>query len=348
MRIAAQMPAVAKYDVKVRKAMCRVIGYGMFEKGRVIVRQGHPAQYFYFVLSGQLEIGKQVDDDYNILGTLSPGESFGELASSTTSTARPPSPQRYSTERERTDTELLYIHKDDFTSVLRQQELLDLKDKEDFIASIPLFSDLPARTIRHLAAVCQTKELQANMLVFAEGDNNWFVHIIRKGDCRIVKYVPFAELDLDPKGARKVVVPYPLRDGFVPPFNYRVVPHFLRVANVSSGAHFGEVAAIAAMGSSQLGLALNFPGETRDLLTARFSLISNSRVRYLSISWVEFIRICTVQMAAQAGEKYLQDHARLLNIAALQEAFIARRHWNANKQAAVQQVLADGARRKRQ
>ena len=82
-----------------------------FAAGEVIVREGEVASRFYVITSGEVEVVQQVDGVERRLRTLGPGRHFGELALLQSS-------KRTASVRALTDTTVLAIARQDFTSLV--------------------------------------------------------------------------------------------------------------------------------------------------------------------------------------------------------------------------------------
>ncbi|KAJ3105310.1 Calcium/calmodulin-dependent protein kinase kinase 1 [Phlyctochytrium planicorne] len=249
-KLTLNMPAFMKYDHTVRRALSRVIGYGLFGRGRVIVRQGHAAENFYFVLSGQVEVQKEVDNESFGLSVLESGESFGELALLH-------DVRRSATIVTRCETELLWVNKDDFIHVLKLEATKDEEEKQRFLMSIPYFAALSPSSVKFLANNSQMREVQPNVVLFAEGEAAGHVFIIKEGTGRLVKYVPFEEVYLGKKQSKYILLPHPLPPTLDPTFGSRKVGRFLCIQEVGPSDFFGEAAALAAMGTAQQHASMN-------------------------------------------------------------------------------------------
>ncbi|KAJ3220101.1 hypothetical protein HDU67_006857 [Dinochytrium kinnereticum] len=151
------------------------------------------------------------------------------------------------------ETELLWVNKDDFIQVLKLEATKDLEDKENFLLSIPFFAGLSSSSIKSLAYNSQMREVQPNVVLFAEGEAAGYVFIMRfrEGNGRLIKYVPFEEVYLDKKKSKYLLLPHPLPSNLLPPFGSRKVGRFLRIQEVGPRDFFGEGAALAAMGTAQ-------------------------------------------------------------------------------------------------
>jgi CRP-like cAMP-binding protein len=95
-----------------------------FEPGELIVRQGEVASRFYVITSGEVEVVQQVNGQERRLRTLGPGRHFGELALLQ-------NVKRTATVRALTDTTVLAIARQDFTSLVgNMPELQQAVQKE--------------------------------------------------------------------------------------------------------------------------------------------------------------------------------------------------------------------------
>lgn len=82
-----------------------------FEPGEVIFRQGEPGDLVYSIVSGEVEIIREMPDgEERLLATMGPGEYFGEMALISDAA-------RTATVRARTDVELVAMGRADFTTL---------------------------------------------------------------------------------------------------------------------------------------------------------------------------------------------------------------------------------------
>ncbi|KAI8806092.1 hypothetical protein BJ742DRAFT_818495 [Cladochytrium replicatum] len=193
-KLISTMPAFAKYDLQVRQALCRVIKYQVFPANRVIVKQGHEAQSFFFIMNGTVQVKKQVGGEVLDLSVLRSGDSFGELALLN-------NVRRAATIITLEETEFLVVHRNDFAEVLRAEAERDLEDKISFLHSTPLFSYLSREKLTNLALTSHTREYPANQVLVTEGEIPQHVMLIRDGKCRMLKTVKF-EIRTGPKDTR--------------------------------------------------------------------------------------------------------------------------------------------------
>ena len=88
-----------------------------FPEGTKIIKEGTPAEYFYLISKGEVEIFKETrwgqTANINVLG---PGKGFGEMALITSS-------PRYCSIRAKTDVSLLKLHKKDFEEIVNMDSI---------------------------------------------------------------------------------------------------------------------------------------------------------------------------------------------------------------------------------
>ncbi|KAJ3055497.1 hypothetical protein HDU99_007553, partial [Rhizoclosmatium hyalinum] len=101
---------------------------------------------------------------------LHPGDSFGEVALLNDI-------KRNASVVTKTDVDLLWINREDFMAVLKEEAIRDIEEKETFIASIPYFGQLDRASVNQLAATAKFREVPPNTQIFCEGDkpSNLFI-----------------------------------------------------------------------------------------------------------------------------------------------------------------------------
>ncbi|KAJ3123801.1 hypothetical protein HK098_001641 [Nowakowskiella sp. JEL0407] len=339
-KLTSTMPTFIKYDKQVRTALCRVIKYQSFGSDKVIVKQGHIAHSFFFILAGSVSIKKQVGDSVVDLGVLKAGESFGELALLN-------NVRRSATITTCEDTEFLVVHKSDFTEVLRSEAERDLDEKTKFLALIPLFKYLNKERTLGLALTAHTKEFVSGQVLVAEGDVPTHVMMIRDGSCRLLKVVQFERPKVKKMDKRLFLPALPKTKSIIstlPSFkfdepekaadhrsqenvnshrelsitNHTQTKHtkknnkncskVLRVCDVGRGFYFNEASALATFGTAQALRDMELtPRLIFEMRKSPFSIVANSRVQCLMINRTEFSRVCTAEMLKQIGSRVRID-----------------------------------------
>ncbi|XP_019628252.1 PREDICTED: cyclic nucleotide-binding domain-containing protein 2-like [Branchiostoma belcheri] len=112
-RTMQKMPDFALFPFEIQKQLCQVAWYDSFGTGRVIIREGHAADGFYFVLSGRLVESYAAEDEANTV--LRHGMKFGERELLTRT-------KRRSTVLTQERTELFCVHAQDYDRIFNLQE----------------------------------------------------------------------------------------------------------------------------------------------------------------------------------------------------------------------------------
>lgn len=126
----------ASYPVSTQRQIAEVGQYVKYEARRIIVRQGHPAWNFYFILSGAVVV-LVMDGEQNFVvpkALLRRGQSFGELALISGG-------RRMSTVVATEDLEMLSIWHEDFKRIFDNGGIK--KSEDEFIKNLFFFQGWP-------------------------------------------------------------------------------------------------------------------------------------------------------------------------------------------------------------
>ncbi|HEV2095733.1 MAG TPA: peptidase domain-containing ABC transporter [Chthoniobacterales bacterium] len=157
-----------------------------YEFGDVIVHQGDPADAFYLLTSGRVRAVKIQQNGEEIpLGTLRPGESFGEAALFDGGT-------RSATIRCSTAVEVQRLDRSDFlqltTEVPEVKRHIELTARQrslhGFLYEFSNFGRLPAPALRGVIEKLSPVEFQKGSLIIKEGDPAGPMYILERGRAR--------------------------------------------------------------------------------------------------------------------------------------------------------------------
>ena len=116
----AKSPNTTSFNLcYVRHELAHVLFYDVFERGRVVIRQGDVGYSFYFIVSGSVLVEIQDKDPVsgivrnNIVGELGAGATFGDLALLNDD-------KRRATIVCKEDCEFLKVDKTDFNRILME------------------------------------------------------------------------------------------------------------------------------------------------------------------------------------------------------------------------------------
>ncbi|MFN2507362.1 MAG: peptidase domain-containing ABC transporter [Chthoniobacterales bacterium] len=157
-----------------------------YEFGDVIVRQGEEAEAFYVLISGRARAVKtQANGEEVALGTLRPGDSFGEAALAEGGT-------RNATVRCSTAVDVLRLDREDFLKLVEEEPELRHhvhttarhRALHGFLYEFSNFGRLPAPALRGIIEKLSPAEFPKGELIIREGEEAGALYIIEKGRAR--------------------------------------------------------------------------------------------------------------------------------------------------------------------
>jgi ATP-binding cassette subfamily B protein len=158
-----------------------------YDFGELIVKQGEPANAFYVLISGRARAVKTGahNDEEIVLGSLRPGDSFGEAALIEGGT-------RSATVRCSTSVEVLRLDRSDFLALaenvpeLRQHVQMTRRAHtlQGFLYEFSNFGRLPTPALRGMIEKLQRVQIQKGNLIIKEGDAAGPMYILEKGRAR--------------------------------------------------------------------------------------------------------------------------------------------------------------------
>ncbi|XP_069131070.1 cyclic nucleotide-binding domain-containing protein 2-like isoform X2 [Argopecten irradians] len=179
--------AFGEFPITMQRSLVRVGWYECFEDKRVIIRQGHMADNFYFILSGTavvtiLETDPETKEQLvRTAALLGKGNSFGELALMHGA-------KRSATVTCKNSVELLAVGRDDFIDIFMPVE----KDQEPehirFLRSVILLKGWPiVRLPYHDPKICCFTYFRRGLLLCKDSNTSEWVYVIKTGTCRVLK-----------------------------------------------------------------------------------------------------------------------------------------------------------------
>lgn len=158
-----------------------------YDFGELIVKQGEPATAFYILISGRARVVKAGANNAEeiVLGTLRPGDSFGEAALSEGGT-------RTATVRCSTTVEVLRLNRAEFLALIEtvpelkeyMQVTRRLRTLQSFLYEFSNFGRLPTPALRGMIEKLEKVQFQKGNLIIKEGDSAGPMYILEKGRAR--------------------------------------------------------------------------------------------------------------------------------------------------------------------
>eukprot|EP00057_Strongylocentrotus_purpuratus_P010911 XP_011665385.1 PREDICTED: uncharacterized protein LOC587954 isoform X3 [Strongylocentrotus purpuratus] len=165
-----EMSALGEYPASMQRSIARVGWYESYGPNRVIVREGHMPDAFYFILSGSALVSVPTPGEVKpkILAILLRGDSFGELAILNQS-------KRTSTVTTRENVEMFVISAEDFTNIVMSGNSKMLQDPGT------------ATFMRKDTVLVRDSKL-----------SEW-IYVVKSGSCSVLKQLKNVEPELYPK-----------------------------------------------------------------------------------------------------------------------------------------------------
>ncbi|KAJ8297714.1 hypothetical protein KUTeg_024245 [Tegillarca granosa] len=158
-----------------------------FEDKRVIIRQGHMADNFYFILSGtaivtKLETDLQSGEEVTrTVAVLKKGNSFGELALMHGA-------RRSATVICKEEVELLAVGREDFVEVFMPVDSKQEPEHIRFLRSVDVFTNWPIEKLPyHDPKICCFTYFRRGLLLCKDSNSSEWLYIIKTGSCRVLK-----------------------------------------------------------------------------------------------------------------------------------------------------------------
>lgn len=183
-RLCTRIKSFQKYAPALKKRLIECMQYSVYGAGRVIVKQGHPAKFFYFVINGTIQVFKTEKSAKIVLCEMNAGDSFGELAIIN-------NVKRTASVSCKVTCEFFMIGAEDFLDVLKATNDEDTLNKHNFFKNISIFGGMTPQNIQQVCDLCVKKDTAANEIMIKECEISSSVFFLRKGTVRIVRIVPF-------------------------------------------------------------------------------------------------------------------------------------------------------------
>ena len=188
-RFVMKLACFSRYSLYVRQELANVLFYDVFERGRVVIRQGDVGYSFYSIVSGSVLVEIQDRDPIsgvvrnNIVGELGAGATFGDLALLNDD-------KRRATIVCKEDCEFLKVDKADFKRILMESCRDSWTHSNEILSVHPLFREWSEEQLRLAVEGSQFVEFTANSVVIKNlSENSDNVFIVTKGKCQVIQKV---------------------------------------------------------------------------------------------------------------------------------------------------------------
>ncbi|XP_055895516.1 cyclic nucleotide-binding domain-containing protein 2-like isoform X3 [Biomphalaria glabrata] len=177
----------SEFPITMQESLVKVGWYENFEAKRVIIRQGHTAENFYFILSGTaavviLESDKQTGEQVpRTAAFLGRGKSFGELALMHKS-------RRSATVTCKDDVELLAVGREDFIDIFMHVKEGVEPEHVSFLRTVPILREWPIHVLPldDPTALLFTY-VRRGVLLCKDSNTSTWLYVVKSGHCRVIK-----------------------------------------------------------------------------------------------------------------------------------------------------------------
>ncbi|XP_071476910.1 uncharacterized protein [Diadema antillarum] len=190
------LSSLGEYPAAMQSSIARVGWYESYGPNRVIVREGHAPDAFYFILSGSALVSVSVPGDIKpkILAILLRGDSFGELAILNHS-------KRTSSVSSREAVEMYVISAEDFIYIVMSGNYKVLQDPGtlDFMRSVNFLKEWPLKNIEKNPKKCVFNFFRKNTVLVRDSKFSEWIYVIKSGSCSVLKQLKYVEPESHPK-----------------------------------------------------------------------------------------------------------------------------------------------------
>ncbi|KAK6094965.1 hypothetical protein MT418_005229 [Batrachochytrium dendrobatidis] len=343
------------YDQRIR--FCSVMTYEAHRRGATIIQQGHEPCYFYFILSGQVEVLKDRSDGVTgklRLNLLNQGDCFGEVALDGSYQER-----RTTSIVCTAPSEFLRIDKDAYRKILiGEDSQSDLSKRLKLLKEIPVFSHVDDQILEQAVLKSQVHHFERNTIILEEGKSNRRLFFISSGSCRLDKHLPLIrkrigksqwqlrrpEVDTDTRiGAGQLNPSFTLAKG------EQYYLQCVSLAEVGPGQSFPEplpthISVTESATTERLDLISKINDHDALSMNRAYVTVTATRpVVCITMERIDFARIMTWSML-----KCLLDASILYSIPvmAMQDQWILQQGWKDYKRRVVQETILQKSREK--
>ena len=178
----------AEYPHSMQNALAGVAMYQRTNPQRVIIRQGHYPENFYFIISGwaKVYVCKENENtgeyELSTVAKIGKGQCFGEIALIHQTT-------RQATVESLTEMELLVITKYDFFRIFlsKPEESLEEPEYLKIMRTLLFMHDWPLEKIDEQPGACILHFFRPGTVIVSDSNTSNWIYIVKSGSCVVMK-----------------------------------------------------------------------------------------------------------------------------------------------------------------
>ena len=173
------------------KQCCQALVYETYTSGQFVFHQGDEGNKFYIMLEGICGVLITTDRGSQEVRTYERGDSFGELALLKNQ-------PRAAGILCKTQCHFAVLHREDYSRTVQRLHRKKLEEKVDFLLSQPMFKCWTKGSMTKLSYYFFERTFLRKQLVYKAGDSSNELYLIRLGEFRLLKELPFKKKELLP------------------------------------------------------------------------------------------------------------------------------------------------------
>ncbi|XP_078684791.1 uncharacterized protein LOC144918136 isoform X1 [Branchiostoma floridae x Branchiostoma belcheri] len=182
------IPAFAEYPLHMQEKICKEAWLEEIPAKRVIIRQGHIAENFYFLISGNvivdiMDIDPEEDNaETRHVAVLRKGTSFGEMAFFRNK-------RRTATVISQTPVQLLVISANDFYEMFLPAYRMGEEEPEHvkFLRQVEFLENWPLERLIANPDNCMFQYFTRGKVIVKNSSQSEWIYIIKSGTCQVLK-----------------------------------------------------------------------------------------------------------------------------------------------------------------
>ncbi|KAK7011448.1 cyclic nucleotide-binding domain-containing protein 2-like isoform X1 [Biomphalaria glabrata] len=188
------IPSFAEYPLHMQEKLAKVAWLDIVTPNRTIIRQGHFAENFYFIVSGQalVTIHRPGDASAQTAALMRKGTSFGELALLHHS-------RRTATVTSHDTVQLLSVGRDDFFDIFMSRHIKgEIPEHIKFLSQLDFMKDWPIERLLERPDQCLLHFFKRNMVIVKDSHRSDWLYVVKSGSCQVLKQLKGVTAKLGP------------------------------------------------------------------------------------------------------------------------------------------------------
>ncbi|XP_038055384.1 uncharacterized protein LOC119727545 isoform X2 [Patiria miniata] len=181
------MKSFAEYPLHMQEKLVKVAWFECVPPKRVIIRQGHYAENFYFVISGSVVVtimetkADTGEPHIRTAAVLRKGSSFGELALLHHS-------KRTATVSSQGEVQLLAIGREDFFDIfMRGQQPGEEPEHVKYLRQLSFMKHWPVERLIEHPEMCLFHFYKRGQVIVKDSNKSDWIYIVKSGSCQVLK-----------------------------------------------------------------------------------------------------------------------------------------------------------------